>query len=51
MTAIQGAVLACFGPAWIALAAILVLAPDVYGLDGARSTGSIFGGISLLIAG
>lgn len=51
MSGVQWAVLAFFGAVWVALAVILVAAPEIYGLTASGvSPGLFFAAISILIA-
>ncbi len=51
MSRIQVAVLAFFATVWVALGAILIAAPDIYGLTASAVPPiTFFGGISMLIA-
>ena len=51
MSRIQVAVLAFFATVWVALGAILIAAPDIYGLTASAVPPiTFFGGISVLIA-
>jgi len=51
VSGVQWAVIAFFGSVWLALAIILVAAPEIYGLTAAGvAPGLFFAGISLLIA-
>ncbi len=52
MNRIQRAVIAFFAAVWIALAIILVIAPEVYGVAGSpMAAAAFFGAVSLLVAG
>ena len=51
MSGVQWAVLAFFGAVWVALAVLLVAAPEIYGLAAAGVPPALFfAGISLIIA-